>query len=274
MSNSMIFLLLGIAFFALEAMLAVDGYFLWLGFAGLVTALLSYFIPGLSMAAVSVIFTGLSIISIGAYRIWKHYHPDIPDVENLNTMNARYIGKLYPVVQVFDDNSAKIRIADTLWRVRTNTPELLKEGVKVRVIDQISTTELKVIAADAPYDVSPARETPDAVQHQFSTLLSSRSARKHPELMQLFKQVHELYSRKPNFNFERSAFYHSYLPQSIEVFQKIDAGIKLDKEEGAHLKKTIKQLSERFKDILDIHDNNKKDKLLSQIDVLNAISRD
>ncbi len=274
MSNSIIFLLLGILFFALEAMLAIDGYFLWLGFAGLATALLSYFIPGLSFAAVAVIFTGLSVVAIGAYRIWKHYRPDIPDVENLNTMSARYIGKLYKVVDVFADDSAKVQIGDTLWRVRSDNPELFKIGTEVRVIDQTSSTELKVIAADAPYDVSPVQESPDAVQHQFSILLSLKSARRYPELLQLFKQVHELYARKPDFNFERSAFYHSYLPQSIEVFQKLDGGIKLDKEEGAHLKKTIQQLTERFKDILDLHHNNKKDKLLSQIDVLNAISKD
>ncbi len=274
MSNSVLFLLLGILFFALEAMLAVDGYFLWLGFAGLITALLSYFIPSLSFAAVTIIFTGLSIVSIGAYRIWKHYRPDIPEVENLNTMSARYIGKLYKVVEVFTDDSAKVQIGDTLWRVRSDTLNAFEVGTEVRIIDQISSTELKVIAADAPYDISPVQESPDAVQHQFTTLLSLKSARKYPELLQLFKQVHDLYARKPEFNFERSAFYHSYLPQSIEVFRKLDGGIKLDKEEIAHLKKTIDQLSERFKDILDIHHNNKKDKLLSQIDVLNAISKD
>ncbi len=274
MSNSVIFLLLGILFFALEAMLAVDGYFLWLGFAGLATALLSYFIPSLSFAAVAVIFTGLSIVSIAAYRIWKHYRPDIPEIENLNTMSARYIGKLYNVVEVFNDNSAKIQIGDALWRIRSDTLKEFEVGSEVRVIDQVSSTELKVIAADAPYDVSPVQESPDAVQHQFSTLLGLKSVRKYPELLQLFTQVHDLYARKPEFRFERSAFYHSYLPQSIEVFQKLDGGIKLDKEESAHLKKTIEQLTERFKDILDIHHNNKKDKLLSQIDVLNAISKD
>jgi len=274
MSNSVIFLLLGILFFALEAMIALDGYFLWLGFAGLATALLSYFIPGLSFAAVSVIFTGLSIITIGGYRIWKHYRPDIPEVENLNTMSARYIGKLYSVVEVFSDDSAKVQIGDTLWRVRSDTIESFQPGEQVRVIDQLSSTELKVISADTPYELSPVQETPDAVQHQFSTLLGLKSSRKYPELLQLFKQVHDLYARKPEFKFERSAFYHSYLPQSIEVFQKLDAGIKLDKEERVHLKNTISQLTQRFKDILDIHHDHKKDKLLSEIDVLNAISKD
>ena len=273
MSTAVIFLLLGIVFFALEAMLAVDGYFLWLGAAGLITALVSYFVPGLSLAASAVIFTGLSLISIGAYRTWKHYRPDIPDVENLNSMQARYIGKLYEIVEVFEDETAKIRIGDTLWRVRSDMPGLFKTGIQVRVIDQVSSTELKVTAADTPYESNPAQDSPDAVHHQFSVLINSRSARKHPELLQLFKQVHELYARKPDFKFERSAFYYSYLPQSIEVFQKLDTGIKLDKEESQHLGKTISQLTQRFKDILDIHHNNKKDQLLSRIDVLNTISK-
>ena len=273
MSHSVIFLLLGIGFFALEAMLAVDGYFLWLGLAGLVTSLLSFFIPELSLAAASVIFCVLSLLSIASYRIWKHYRPDIPEVDNLNNMNARYIGKFYDVVEVFDDNSAKIRIADSLWRVRSDIPESLFEGAKVRVIDQISATELKVIAADAPYEANPVQDSPDAVQHQFSTLFALKSARKHPDLLQLFSQVHELYTRKPNFKFERSAFYQSYLPQSIEVFRKLDAGIKLDKDEMLHLKNTVQQLSTRFRDILDVHNNNKKDQLLARIDVLNVISK-
>ena len=273
MSNSVLFLLLGITLFAIEALLAIDGYFLWLGVAGLATALISYFIPGLSIAAASVIFTGLSIVTVGSYRIWKHYRPDIPEVENLNTMQTRYFGKLYEVVEVFDDDSAKIQIADALWRVRSDTNLLFKSGEKVRVIDQISSTELKVISADTPYETNPANDSPDAVQHQFSSLLGSRSARKQPELLQLFKQVHDLYARKPDFNFERSAFYHSYLPQSIELFKKLDDGIKLDKVERAHLKKTIDQLSGRFKDILDIHHNNKKDQVLARIDVLNIISK-
>ena len=273
MSHSVIFLLLGIGFFALEALLAVDGYFLWLGFAGLVTSLLSYFIPGLSFAATSVTFCGLSLLSIAAYRSWKHYRPDIPEVENLNAMSTRYIGKLYEIVETIDDKSAKIRISDALWRVRSDTPELLLKGNKVRVIDQVSASELKVIAADAPYELNPAQESPDAIHYQFSKLLISGSARKHPELLQLFTQVHDLYSRKPDFKFERSAFYQSYLPQSIEVFQKLDAGIKLDKDEKLHLKNTVQQLSQRFRDIMDIHNNNKKDQLLARIDVLNVISK-
>ena len=273
MSLSVIFLLLGIGFFVLESVLAVDGYFLWLGFAGLTTSLLSYFIPGLSFAATSVIFCGLSLFTIAAYRTWKHYRPDIPEVENLNTMYARYIGKLYDIVEVFDDKSAKIRIADSLWRVRSDTPELLAVGSKVRVIDYISSTELKVIAANAPYEVNPVHDSPDAIHHQFSKLFTSRSARKYPELLQQFSQIHDLYSRKPDFKFERSAFYQSYLPQSIEVFQKLDAGIKLDKDEKLHLKNTVSQLSQRFRDILDIYNNNKKDQLLARIDVLNVISK-
>ncbi len=273
MSLSVVFLLMGIVFFALEALLAVDGYFLWLGLAGLVTSLLSYFLPGLGFASTIVIFCGLSLLSIAAYRAWKHYRPDIPEIENLNIMNARYTGKLYDIVEVFDDNSAKIRIGDSLWRVRSDTPEFLTIGNKVRVIDQISSSELKVIPADAPYDLNPAQEFPDAIQQQFSRLLASGSARKHPELLQLFTQVHDLYSRKPNFKFERSAFYQSYLPQSIEVFQKLDAGIKLDKDEKLHLKKTVQQLSQRFREIMDVHDNNKKDQLLARIDVLNVISK-
>ena len=273
MTNAVIFLLLGIVFFTLEAMLAVDGYFLWLGLAGLITSLLSYFIPGLSFAATAVTFTGISLLCIGAYRLWKHYRPDIPEVENLNAMSARYIGKLYNIVEVYSDNSAKIRIADALWRVRSDTPEILTAGNKVRVIDRISANELKVIGADVPYDINPVQDNPDAIQHQFSVLLSLRSARKYPELLQLFTQVHDLYSRKPDFNFERSAFYHSYLPQSIEVFQKIESGIKLDKDEKNHLKNTVQQLSQRFHDILDIHNNNKKDQLLARIDVLNVISK-
>ena len=273
MSNSVIFLLLGISFFALEALLAVDGYFLWLGLAGLVTSLLSYFLPEISFTASSVIFCGLSLLSIAAYRTWKHYRPDIPEIENLNTMSARYIGKIYDIVEVFDDNSAKIRIADALWRVRSESPELLAVGNKVRVIDQISSSELKVTSADAPYEINHVQDSPDAIHYQFSKLLTSRSARKHPELLQLFTQVHDLYSRKPDFKFERSAFYQSYLPQSIEVFQKLDAGVKLDKDEKLHLKNTVAQLSQRFRDIIDIHNNNKKDQLLARIDVLNVISK-
>ena len=273
MSHAIIFLLLGIGFFALEALLAVDGYFLWLGVAGLATSLLSYFFPELSFAGASVTFCGLSLLSIAAYRLWKHYRPDIPEVENLNTMHARYIGKLYDIVDVYDDGSAKIRIADSLWRVRSDTPTLLSHGDKVRVIDQISTTELKVISADAPYEANPVQTCADAIHHQFSNLLTSKNARKHPELLQLFNQVHELYSRKPDFKFERSAFYQSYLPQSIEVFQKLDAGVKLDKEEKLHLKSTVQQLSTRFNEIIDVHNNNKKDQLLARIDVLNVISK-
>lgn len=273
MSISVIFLLLGIGFFALEALLAVDGYFLWLGVAGLLTSLVGYFLPELSFVAASVAFCGLSLCSIAAYRTWKHYRPDIPDVEKLNAMSARYIGKLYDIVEVYNDNSAKIRIADSLWRVRSDTPEILTLGSKVRVIDLISSSELKVIAADTPYEPHPARESPDAIQHQFSTLLASPSARKHPELLQLFIQAHDLYCRKPNFKFERSAFYQSYLPQSIEVFRKLDSGIKLDKEEKQHLKSTVEQLSTRFREIIDIENSDKKDQLLARIDVLNIISK-
>ena len=175
---------------------------------------------------------------------------------------------------MIDETTARVQLGDALWKVKSDNANLLESGKQVRVIGQISSGELKVIAADAPYDANPVLETPESIQQQFFILLNSKNAKKHPELLQLFRRVNELYNKKPDYSFERSAFYHSYLPQSIEVFQKLDANIKLDEQEKQRLKDTLEQLKQRFRDILDVDHDKKKEQLLARIDVLNTISRE
>ena len=146
--------IVGVALAAVE-MAAPVLVFLWLGIAAGVTGLVLFFVPGISMETQLLIFAVVSVVSVGAQRVYLRRHPIESDDPTLNRRAEQYIGRTFTLENAIEHGRGKVRVADTLWRVRGE--EDMAAGVAVRVTGVDSAT-LVVERADTemPDQAAPA----------------------------------------------------------------------------------------------------------------------
>lgn len=137
-------MLLGVVLLILEVL--VPGVFLlWIGIAALLTGLLSLQLWDWSLWTWHVqvlLFLVLSIASVlVGRRILKKTEKDT-DEPLLNRRSDQMIGRIATLIEASDNGYGRIRIDDTVWRVRS--PDL-PAGARVKVTSA-QGTELTVAA--------------------------------------------------------------------------------------------------------------------------------
>lgn len=123
-----IWLIISLTLFAAE-LIAPLTYFLWLGCAGLLTALVVWWLPSLMWQLQSVLFSVLAVTSIILSRKWSIHRPS--DSPALNRRAEQYIGRVYPLSEAIEHGYGKVRVDDSHWRVHGPT---LACGHLVRVV--------------------------------------------------------------------------------------------------------------------------------------------
>lgn len=106
--------------------------FLWLTFAALLVALVTFFVPQLSMTLQLGSFAVLSIIVVA---VWLKLHKKSQDESGDNRMNNRafrYVGRTVTIHEAIVNGDGKVRIDDSYWRV---TGDDMPVGTKAKVID-------------------------------------------------------------------------------------------------------------------------------------------
>lgn len=88
-------------------------FFMWIGLGAFVTGAISFLIPAAGFVWLGPVFALLSIISVLIGR--KLIKPEQKRKTDLNNRGARYIGKIYPVVEPIQNGRGKIKVDDTLW---------------------------------------------------------------------------------------------------------------------------------------------------------------
>ncbi len=121
---------LGISLLILE-ILAPGVFFMWMGLAAGLAALLSWLFADLGWQAQVLAFAGLSVITVIAGRKWLN--PQNTDTEEpaLNRRGEQYLGRVFTLDQPMVNNEGKIRVDDTTWKIRG---EDCSAGSRVRVI--------------------------------------------------------------------------------------------------------------------------------------------
>ena len=112
-------------------MLAPGAVLLWFGVAAGVVGVLLLLIPNLAWQAQMVLFSVLSIASLLAWRSYAKKHP--PADNNYPTLNKRgedLIGRVFTLDEGIVNNYGKIRVDDTMWKIRGSD---VVAGAKVRV---------------------------------------------------------------------------------------------------------------------------------------------
>ncbi|MBE0533039.1 MAG: NfeD family protein [Rhodospirillales bacterium] len=105
--------------------------FLWLGIAAGVTGLIMLAVDGLTWQIQTLLFAGLSLVSVVSGRLWLRRHPTATDHPTLNRRGEQHIGRVFTLDAPIVNGVGKIRVNDATWKV---TGEDLPTGTRVKVI--------------------------------------------------------------------------------------------------------------------------------------------
>ncbi len=108
--------LAGIIFLILE-IFAPGVFFMWMGFAAGIVALVVWVIPELSWQAQVLIFAGFSIVTVVAGRKWLNQHPLESEEPTLNRRGEQYVGRTFTLDEAIVNGMGKIRVDDTTWKI-------------------------------------------------------------------------------------------------------------------------------------------------------------
>ena len=115
--------------------LAPGFFFLWMAIAGLITGSVLFLLPGTSLEIQLLIFSVLSFISILVWRRYVGLHPEETDHPLLNKRGAQYIGRTFTLIEAIENGQGKIKVDDSLWKVRGEEDCPLNTKVKVIAVD-------------------------------------------------------------------------------------------------------------------------------------------
>lgn len=118
-------------------------FFLWLSIAAGITGLALLAVPDLGWEYQILLFSGLSIFSLTAFKRYQRAHPVTTDQPALNRRGEQYIGRNFTLEEAISNNTGVIRVDDSTWRI---TGADLPAGTTVRVVG-VDGVILKVEAA-------------------------------------------------------------------------------------------------------------------------------
>ena len=125
-------LIIGIAFLVFE-IFAPGAIFMWFGFSGLLTGLITWLFPGIPAGAQVLLFAVSTVLSILAWRTFrqKNPEPESPDPE-LNNRLSVFIGQEHVLTKPIKNGKGRMQVADGTWTVQG--PDL-PVGSRVRITD-------------------------------------------------------------------------------------------------------------------------------------------
>jgi membrane protein implicated in regulation of membrane protease activity len=106
-------------------------FFIWLGGAALVTAVVALAIPSLSWENQVLIFALLSAVSVLGWYRFRHRLTVKSDDMTLNRRGEQLLGRSATLSEPIVNGRGQIRIDDTVWRCEG---EDLAAGTKVKVV--------------------------------------------------------------------------------------------------------------------------------------------
>ncbi|MCB1787108.1 MAG: NfeD family protein [Chromatiaceae bacterium] len=93
-------------------------FFLWMGISALLLGVLAWLVPVMGWELQLMLFAILSLVSIVGWRFWQRRHPDESEQPNLNRRGEQYLGRVLVLEKPIENGFGKVRVDDTLWRVR------------------------------------------------------------------------------------------------------------------------------------------------------------
>ncbi len=123
-------LAIALVFFIIE-MLAPGAIFIWFGAAAAAIGIIMLVVSDISWQVQIILFSLLSVASLIAWRMYTKKNP--PSDNQYPTLNKRgedLVGRVFTLEEAIVNNYGKIRVDDTMWKIRG---EDIAPGGKVRV---------------------------------------------------------------------------------------------------------------------------------------------
>jgi membrane protein implicated in regulation of membrane protease activity len=120
---------IGLALVIVE-MLAPGLIFVWFGVAAIIVGLVVAAFPSMAWETQLVLFAGLSVVSLGAGRMWLKKNPLQSTDNGLNRRAEQYVGRVFTLAEPVVDGEGKLKVDDSIWKV---TGADMPQGACVRV---------------------------------------------------------------------------------------------------------------------------------------------
>ena len=122
--------ILGIVLVIVEAV-APGAVFIWMGAAAGLVGVVLLIAPNLAWQFQLLMFAVLSIGSIAGWRAYQKKHPPVSDQPTLNRRGEQYVGRLVVLDEALVNNTGKIKIDDSTWKVEGDD---MPAGTRVKVV--------------------------------------------------------------------------------------------------------------------------------------------
>ena len=98
--------------------LSFTTFLLWIGLAALVTGIIKYLVPELSVEGQLLIFAVGSIVLTVLGKMFFGKQDVLSDVPLLNKRNEQYIGRVFTLEEPVVNGVGSVKVDDSIWRIR------------------------------------------------------------------------------------------------------------------------------------------------------------
>ena len=109
-------LVAGVLLIILE-MFAPGVVFMWVGIAAMITGVIAWAFPELSLQWQMIAFAVLAVASVVGGRQWIKRHPTKTDHPTLSNRGAKYVGRHFVLEVPIEHGFGKVVVDDTTWKV-------------------------------------------------------------------------------------------------------------------------------------------------------------
>ena len=127
-------LVLGLVLIIIE-MLAPTAILLWFGLAAGIVGVLLMLFPEMAWQMQLILFSIMSVSTLLAWKTYAKKHPakDNQEYAALNKRGDDLIGRTFTLEESVVNNYAKIKVDDTMWKIRCDQD--VEAGARVRVTE-------------------------------------------------------------------------------------------------------------------------------------------
>lgn len=122
--------IIGVVFFIIEVS-TFTLLFLWFAIASMVMAAILFVFPNMALSSQLLAFAILATLAVVA---WHFFFKDKQKTMGDNKMNnraMRYVGQTVTLVEPVENGFSKVKIDDSLWRVRCDVALTVGDSVKI-----------------------------------------------------------------------------------------------------------------------------------------------
>lgn len=121
----------GVVLLILE-LVTSSGFLLWIGLSAGMVGFLLWLIPGLTGLIQCLIFAITSVATVAIWTFFIRKNPNHSDHPYLNRRAEQYIDRVFTLTEPVRHGTGKIRVDDSVWRIRC---EDCPAGTKVKIVD-------------------------------------------------------------------------------------------------------------------------------------------